>query len=118
MLENPKNDVRLTDTCHGYRPNGAFLPPTILVSGRARVVERPHSTFLAADSVSLPGMSLMGGKGSVGMVFSRISVELIEVGLGVVVVKRVVVVVGVNVVEVRWVVIGFMGFAFIGQIFI
>lgn len=111
VLEKPKNDVRLTDTCHGYRPNGAFFPPTILVSGRARVVERPHSTFLAADSVSLPGIGFMGGRGSVGIVFSKISVELIELGLGVddVVVKRVVV--GVKVVEVRWVVIGFMGFA-------
>lgn len=33
--EKPKNDVRRTDTCHGHRPNGAFLPPTIRFSGRA-----------------------------------------------------------------------------------
>lgn len=70
------------------------MPPTILVSGRAKTVDKPHSTLLAADSVSLPGIGLMGGRGSVGIVFSRISVELI-VGLGVVVERRVVLVVDV-----------------------
>lgn len=83
MLENPKNDVLLTDTCQGYLPNGAFLPPTILVSGRAKTVERPHSIFLAADNVSLPGKGFKGGRGSVGIVFSieLISVVLIEFGV-------------------------------------
>lgn len=67
--------------------------------------------FLAADKVSLPGMGLISGKGSVGIVFSKTSVELIEIGI--IVVKRVLdlIVVGVNVVVVRRVVNGFTGFA-------
>lgn len=95
------------------------MPPTILVSGRAKAVERPHSMFLAADNVSLPGRGFRGGSASVGMVFSieLISVVLIELGLADVVEKRVCVV-GVNVDEVPWVVIGFKGFAFIDKIFI
>lgn len=44
VLEKPKNDVLRTLTCHGYRPNGAFLPPTMRVSGRP-IVERPQSGF-------------------------------------------------------------------------
>jgi len=74
VLENPKNEVRRTETCHGYRPNGAFFPPTILVSGRARAVDTPHSKFLAADNVSLPGAGLIGANASVGILLSRISV--------------------------------------------
>lgn len=42
VLEKPKNDVRRTDACHGQRPNGAFLPPTIRVSGLA-IVGMPQS---------------------------------------------------------------------------
>lgn len=88
------------------------MPPTILVSGRAKTVDKPHSTFLAADRVSRPGIGFNGGNVSVGMVFSRISVELNELGLDVVVVVVVCRVfdVGENVVDVRWVVIGFKGF--------
>lgn len=44
VLENPKNDVRRTDTCQGHRPNGEFLPPIIRVSGRLTNVGTPHST--------------------------------------------------------------------------
>lgn len=76
--------------------------------------------FRAADNVSLPGIGFSGGKGSVGIVFSKTPVELIELVVGdivvdnrVVVVALVVVVVGVEVVDVRWVVIGFTGFAFV-----
>lgn len=43
VLEKPKNDVRRTDTCHGHRPNIAFLPPTIRVSGRWPTDDMPHS---------------------------------------------------------------------------
>lgn len=69
--------------------------------------------FLAADNVSLPGNGLKGGKGSVGIVFSMISVEVIALGLGVVGGKRVLnFVVGVKVVDVRCVVIGFTGLVF------
>jgi hypothetical protein len=114
VLEKPKNDVLRTDTCQGYRPKGAFLPPTILVSGRAKTCERPHSAFLAADSVYLPGMGFSGGKGSVGIVFSKTSVELIELGLCVVVVEtRVLKREGVVTIKDCWVVMGFTGFAFI-----
>lgn len=42
VLENPKNEVLRTDTCQGHRPNGAFLPPTIRVSGRP-IVDIPQS---------------------------------------------------------------------------
>lgn len=125
VLENPKNEVLLTDTCHGHLPNGAFLPPTILVSGRDCIVGIPHSTFLAADIVFRPGATVNGGSDSVGKI---ISVELTVVGLsvvvvvvvvlnvvvvcGVVVVLFVVVYVGLYVVDVLCVVIGFTGFAF------
>lgn len=110
VLEKPKKDVLLTETCHGYRPNGAFLPPTILVSGRGTFVERPHSTFLAADKVSLPGIGFILGNGSVGIVFSS-SVELVKIARGDVVDNRVFVVeVVVKVVDVRSVVIGLLGF--------
>jgi len=54
------------------------LPPTMRVSGLATSVETPHSMFLAADSVSRPGPATIGGSGSVGIEFSRISVELID----------------------------------------
>jgi hypothetical protein len=30
-------------TCHGQPPNGAFLPPTILVSGLGNSGATPHS---------------------------------------------------------------------------
>lgn len=84
VLENPKNDVRLTDTCHGYCAQPAFLPPTILTSGRAdAAVEIPQSKFLAAEIVSRPGMGVIGGS-SADIVFSKISVELIDEGLKVV----------------------------------
>lgn len=83
VLENPKNDVRRTDVCHGYRPNGAFFPPTILVSGRASAVETPHSKFRAADNVSRPGIGLIAGNASVGILLSRMSVDVkIVVGCG------------------------------------
>jgi hypothetical protein len=78
VLEKPKNEVRRTDTCQGYLPNGAFFPPTILVSGRGTVVERPHWMFLAADKVSLPGLSCNGLEFSVRISFSRTSVEMIS----------------------------------------
>lgn len=42
VLENPKNEVLRTDTCQGHRPNGAFLPPTIRVSGLP-IVDIPQS---------------------------------------------------------------------------
>lgn len=42
MLEKPKNDVRLTDTCQGHRPKAALLPPTMRVSGRVKT-GTPHS---------------------------------------------------------------------------
>lgn len=116
MLENPKNDVLLTETCQGYLPKGAFLPPTILVSGRAKLVERPHSMFLAADNVSLPGRGFNGGSDSVGMVFSIELISVVLIVLGLVIVDKRVGVVGLNVVEVPWVVIGFIGFAFIKRI--
>lgn len=112
MLEKPKNDVLRTDTCHGYRPKGAFFPPTILVSGRAKTCEMPHSAFLAADNVCLPGMGFSGGKGSVGIVFSKTSVELIEFGRCVVIGTRVLKRVGVVEIKDCCVVIGFTGFAF------
>ena len=121
VLEKPKNDVRLTDTCHGHLPNGAFLPPTIRVSGRDCIVGIPHSTFLAAEIVLRPGATVNGGSDSVGKI---ISVELTVVGLSVVVVVvlnvvvvsgvvvlLVVVYVGLYVVDVLCVVIGFTGFA-------
>lgn len=75
--------------------------------------------FRAADNVSLPGIGFSGGKGSVGIVFSKTPVELIELVVGDIVVDNrvvvvtLVVVVGVEVVDVRWVVIGFTGFAFV-----
>jgi hypothetical protein len=77
VLEKPKNDVLRTDTCHGYRPKGAFLPPTILVSGLARTCDKPHSAFLAAESVFRPGNGFIGGSGSVGIVLSKTSVEVV-----------------------------------------
>lgn len=84
VLEKPKNDVRRTDVCQGYRPKGAFFPPTILVSGRASAVEMPHSKFLAADNVSRPGSGLIAGNASVGILLSRMSVDVkIVVGGGV-----------------------------------
>lgn len=78
MLENPKKDVRRTLTCHGHRPNGAFFPPTILVSGRA-IVGIPHSTFRAAEIVTEFGwtdpisfelfkLKMDGGAGGAGVV--------------------------------------------------
>lgn len=42
VLEKPKNDVRLTDTCHGHLPNGAAFPPTMRVSGRGNNGGTPH----------------------------------------------------------------------------
>lgn len=45
VLENPKNDVRRTDTCQGHRPNGAFFPPTIRVSGLLTIVGIPQSIY-------------------------------------------------------------------------
>lgn len=50
VLENPKNDVRRTDTCHGQRPNGAFLPPTIRVSGLP-IVDIPQSKQINSSKV-------------------------------------------------------------------
>lgn len=97
VLEKPKNDVRRTDTCHGYCAQPAFFPPTILTSGRADVaVDIPQSKFLAADIVSRPGATVIDGS-SAAMVFSRISVELIDDGFNVVdvLVKVVVAVVAV-----------------------
>lgn len=76
MLEKPKNDVLRTDTCQGYRPNGAFFPPTILVSGRVSAFDKPHSMLRAAETVTRPGIGLIGDKVSVGIVFSEISSEL------------------------------------------
>lgn len=61
-----------------------------------------------ADKVSLPGIGLIGGSGSVGMELSRISVELIELGFGVVGGSRVLDFVVVK--GVRCVVIGLTGF--------
>lgn len=84
------------------------MPPTILVSGRAKTVDSPHSMLRDADSVSRPGIGLSGGSGSVGMELSRISVELIELGRGVVVGTRVLSFVVVE--GVRCVVTGFTGF--------
>jgi hypothetical protein len=56
------------------------------VSGLATSVERPHSTLRAADNVSLPGDATNGGKDSIiEIVFSRISVELIDTGFRVLV---------------------------------
>lgn len=117
VLENPKNDVLLTDTCHGHLPNGAFLPPTIRVSGRDCIVGIPHSTFLAAEIVLRPGATVNGGSDSVDKI---ISFELTVVGLSVVVLNDVVVCgvvvlfvdvyVGLYVVDVLCVVIGFTGF--------
>lgn len=110
MLEKPKNDVLRTDTCQGYRPKGAFLPPTILFSGRARTCDNPHSAFLAADKVIRPGMGFIGGSGSVGIVLSKTSVDVIVVDFGVVG-KRVLERGGI--VKDCCVVIGFTGFTFI-----
>lgn len=76
MLEKPKKEVLLTETCQGYRPKGAFFPPTILVSGRVTVLDKPHSMLRAAETVTRPGKGLIGDKISVGIVFSEISNEL------------------------------------------
>lgn len=51
------------------------MPPTILVSGRAKTCDKPHSAFLAADSVLRPGIGFIGGSGSVGIVLSKSSVD-------------------------------------------
>lgn len=58
--------------------------------------------FRAAETVTRPGIGLMGGKGSVGIIFSRISVELKMLGRAVVAGNRVAnKVVGAKVVVVR-----------------
>lgn len=62
VLENPKKLVRRTDTCHGHRPNGAFLPPTIRVSGRVWTVGTPHSVDLDADTVYAPFWMMIGSR--------------------------------------------------------
>lgn len=66
-----------------------------------------------ADNVSLPGIGFSGGSDSVGIELSRISVELIGIGLGrgVVVIEGIRVLDFVVVVGVRCVVIGLTGFA-------
>lgn len=71
MLENPKKEVLRTDVCQGYRPNGAFFPPTILVSGREITFDKPHSTR-AAETVTR-GAGFIVDNISVGMVFSKMS---------------------------------------------
>jgi len=53
VLEKPKNDVRRTDTCQGHRPNGASLPPTILVSGRGNRGGTPHCMFLPSSAAAI-----------------------------------------------------------------
>lgn len=51
VLENPKKDVRRTETCQGHRPKGAFLPPTIRISGTGNKDGTPHCIFsLFADA--------------------------------------------------------------------
>lgn len=63
MLEKPKKLVRRTETCQGHRPNGAFLPPTIRVSGRVCTVGIPHSADRAAETVYAPGSGEIGSRG-------------------------------------------------------
>lgn len=62
VLENPKKLVRRTDTCHGQRPNGAFLPPTMRVSGRVWIEGIPHSAERDADTVKEPGCGEIGSR--------------------------------------------------------
>lgn len=52
MLEKPKKEVRRTDTCQGHRPNGASLPPTILVSGRGNNGDTPHCMPLLSSAAA------------------------------------------------------------------
>lgn len=62
MLEKPKKLVRRTDTCQGQRPKGAFLPPTILVSGLVWTVGTPHSVEREADTVYAPFWITIGSR--------------------------------------------------------
>lgn len=59
VLENPKNEVLRTETCHGHLPKDASFPPTILVSGRGKSGGTPHcpSLFCAEEAdtvITLP----------------------------------------------------------------
>jgi hypothetical protein len=52
-------------TCHGQPPNGAFLPPTILVSGLGNNGGTPHSVSSKNTSQNILE-KLIDGNNSIG----------------------------------------------------
>lgn len=52
--EKPKNDVRLTDTCHGHRPKLESLPPMMRVSGLGHIAVTPHSGISMGFFINIP----------------------------------------------------------------